>query len=960
MPKLILRCNYLKNAPPSHLENYVTYIGTRDGVEKSDNTTAHLPSTAGQKELIQDILKRIPDTKKMHEYYDYLQRPTRENASEFITQALENNLDIIAKKKNYMDYLANRPGVEKTGTHGLFSNEGESIVLSRVAEDVANHTGVVWTNVISLRREDAERLGYNSAAQWQALLRSRVDLLCENYRIDSRNLKWYAAFHNESHHPHVHLVVYSSNPSEGYLTKKGIDAMRSAYAHDIFRQEFMSIYERKTEQRERLKEQADKSLLFQLRQMQQGVCHNEKIAEQMQILSKRLGNTGGKKVYGYLKADVKAIVNSIVDELAKEEPVAACYRAWLESKNEILHYYKDTLPEPPPLSSQKELKSIKNMVIREAVRFGEGCLYSEEEGLSELEERCEESVWLTELQETEAENDESRSGIPETYADHISAGYSDEDISEMREAGAENDEDIQDSRNTDSSEKNESGYYAEWTDTYKEAGGYLYGTEEAEPDLEAAYEVMKEEAERGNAYAMYDMGKIYAQGIFVEPDQEKAAEWYGRALSAMLLSAQRKGNACLEYRIGKMYQYGFGTEANLAEAAEWFLSASEKEHKNALYSLGMLCLHGKGVEQDESKACQLFLRSHKQDNPYAAYELGKMYETGKGTEKNIMLAKNFYHAAFLGFLKLEKKSCDDTLWYRIGSMYLHGIGTEVNEAHAEKYLLQSADYGNTHAAYQLAKLYIRQETERRQREPDSTPDYNKIRKALEWLGEAATQGNPFVDYTLGKLYGNGVLTAREMDKVFFHLHRAADAGNVHSQYQLGVWYLTEEYKDIPKAVCYLTLAADQKNEFAAYRLGKLYLSGVEVPKNVVLAIQYLEASACAGNQYAQYTLGKLYFAGKDVEQDKEKAYKYFMSAAEQGNVYAAYFLEHWNDMPHLDLFLMASRLMHQLGHIIEEDISGRKRGGNRAGVDRKLARRMKEKKVAQGHAEDDKEMVQTQ
>ena len=220
MPKLILRCNYLKNAPPAHLENFVTYIGTRDGVEKSINTTMHLPSTASQKERIQEIVTTIPDTKQMHEYYDYLQRPTRENASEFITQALENHLDIIAKKKNYVDYLANRPGVEKTGSHGLFSNEGEPIILSRVAEEVANHKGVVWTNVISLRREDAQRLGYNSAAQWQALLRSRVELLCENYRIDSRNLKWYAAFHNESHHPHVHLVLYSTKPSEGYAGRK--------------------------------------------------------------------------------------------------------------------------------------------------------------------------------------------------------------------------------------------------------------------------------------------------------------------------------------------------------------------------------------------------------------------------------------------------------------------------------------------------------------------------------------------------------------------------------------------------------------------------------------------------------------------------------------------------------------------------------------------------------------------
>ena len=77
MPKLILRCNYLKNAPPAHLENFVTYIGTRDGVEKSINTTMHLPSTASQKERIQEIVTTIPDTKQMHEYYDYLQRPTR-------------------------------------------------------------------------------------------------------------------------------------------------------------------------------------------------------------------------------------------------------------------------------------------------------------------------------------------------------------------------------------------------------------------------------------------------------------------------------------------------------------------------------------------------------------------------------------------------------------------------------------------------------------------------------------------------------------------------------------------------------------------------------------------------------------------------------------------------------------------------------------------------------------------
>ena len=927
MPKLILRCNYLKNAPPSHLANYMNYISTREGVEKIDNTCGLLPATVKQKELIADILSKIEDADRIHEYYDYLQRPTRENETEFITQALENNLDIIAKKKNYIDYLANRPRVERIGTHGLFSNEGESVVLSHVAEEVANHPGVIWTNVISLRREDAERLGYDSAAQWQALLRSRVELLCENYKIDSRNLKWYAAFHNESHHPHVHLVVYSTNPVEGYLTKKGIDTMRSTYAHDIFRQEFMSIYEKRTQQREQLKEQANKSLLFLLQEMQSGICHNEKIAEQMMVLSKRLMNTGGKKVYGYLKADVKAIVNGIVDELAREEKVAECYRKWLESKSEILHFYKDADAEQLPLSEQKELKSIKNMVIQEAVRFGEGYLYTEDEGLNVLE---------TEREETEG-------------ADYL------EVAEDMVEVPTDYSDEEPETEDADGQE-----FYAKWTDAYKEAREYLYGTPQMEPDEEAAYEIMKEEAEQGNAYAMADMGKMYAQGIFVDADQTTAQEWYEKALKAMLVVEDRKENTYLEYRIGKMYQYGLGTEENLPEAANWFEMASGKEHKYALYSLGMLYLHGKGVEQDEEKACQLFQRSHKKGNPYASFELGKLYEAGRGAERNVELAGKCYRVAFLGFLNLEKKSRDDTLWYRIGMMYLRGIGSEADEKEAEKYLRKSTDYGNTHAAYQLAKLYIRQETEKLKYNPEEIPDYEKIKQAMGWLVAASEQGNSFADYALGKLYADGELTAKDMEKAFYYLHRAADADNAYAQYRLGRLYLLDEYKNIRKAIHYLILAANRKNEFASYQLGKLYLAGIEVEKNSKLAIRYLEESAGAGNQYAQYILGKVYLMEKEVEQDRERAYEYFRLAAEQGNVYAAYFLEHWNDMPHPDLLLMATRLMHHLERIIEDDVSGKK-GGRRTGMDRKLARKIKSKKIAQGHARDDREeMVQTQ
>ena len=335
------------------------------------------------------------------------------------------------------------------------------------------------------------------------------------------------------------------------------------------------------------------------------------------------------------------------------------------------------------------------MVIREAVRFGQGYLYTEEEGFSELETRWEEGEAHTEWQETTSKKDSNEDITFELPDDAAALELDERDISDAV-------------YNTYNGPK----YYAAWTNAYKEARTYLYGTQETEPDAEAAYEFMLEEAERGNAYAMYDMGKIYTQGIFVEPDEEKAEKWYNRALSAMLAVNKEKKNACLQYHIGKMYQYGLGTGENPTEAAAWFSKAAEKEYSSALYSLGMLTLHGKGVAQDHAKAFALFQRAYKKGNPYAAYELGRLYESGTGTEKNQEKAEHCFCAAFSGFLNQEKKSRDNTLWYRIGNMYLHGIGTEADEVQAEKYFTMSADCGNTHAAYQLAKLYIRHEIQK--------------------------------------------------------------------------------------------------------------------------------------------------------------------------------------------------------------------------------------------------------
>ena len=225
LPKLIFTSQYLRDASPAQLENYIRYIGTREGAEKIDESKQFLPATGYQKQFIMQLIRDIPQVRDMLEYTDFLLNPTIGNASELISCALEQNVDSLGTRRNYVDYIANRPRVERVGEHGLFTDAGVPVVLKKVQEDVVGHKGPVWTHVISLRREDAARLGYDSASQWMALLRSKRAMLCRHMKIDSANLRWYAAFHNESHHPHVHLMVYSAKDNDGYLTKQSIDAM---------------------------------------------------------------------------------------------------------------------------------------------------------------------------------------------------------------------------------------------------------------------------------------------------------------------------------------------------------------------------------------------------------------------------------------------------------------------------------------------------------------------------------------------------------------------------------------------------------------------------------------------------------------------------------------------------------------------------------------------------------------
>ena len=179
MPRFILKWRYIKSGSPKHGENLVKYIATREGVEKCDESWKHQPATKEQQRLIKELINDFPDSAQSFEYQDYIAAQTKSTASEFISRTIEDNVDLIGKKENYVGYIAMRPRVEKQGSHGLFTQRDQEIDLPAVSKEVAEHEGAVWTTIMSLRREDAEKLGYDNAKAWRDLLRGQANKLAK-------------------------------------------------------------------------------------------------------------------------------------------------------------------------------------------------------------------------------------------------------------------------------------------------------------------------------------------------------------------------------------------------------------------------------------------------------------------------------------------------------------------------------------------------------------------------------------------------------------------------------------------------------------------------------------------------------------------------------------------------------------------------------------------------------------
>ena len=363
MAKIIVSCRFQKSA--NDMADLIRYMATREGVEKLPSTEKFRIATQSQNDLILSVVKHFPQSKKLLEYEDYYAMPTRENANEFLDAVAERYADRAEELKGLVSYISNRPGVEKLGSHGLFTQFDVPIDLDSVAERVAAHDGVIWTEVVSLRREDAERLHFNNADAWENLVRRNMNEIAKAHRIKVEDLEWYGAFHNTTHHPHIHLIIFSKG-QEGFLSEKGIKELRRAFGQDIFCDEQYKLATIETGYRNELKNQL--SELLQQIQLRQSIPNADYYLLLLKKIRDEVQQQKGKKLYGYLPKKTKKLVDFALREIAKDNSISQIYSKWNEINREKLSLYYDTKDKPDvPIEKNTELRSLKNLLIRTAL-----------------------------------------------------------------------------------------------------------------------------------------------------------------------------------------------------------------------------------------------------------------------------------------------------------------------------------------------------------------------------------------------------------------------------------------------------------------------------------------------------------------------------------------------------------------------------------------------------------------
>ena len=489
----------------------------------------------------------------------------------------------------------------------------------------------------------------------------------------------------------------------------------------------------------------------------------------------------------------------------------------------------------------------------------------------------------------------------------------------------------------------------------------IYDKQSKLEDFKEAERLLLFESKSGNVLAIHDLGKLYSTDKLGAKDEEKSFAYYQEALQGFMetepdsdfmfpCEPKYEGQimkpvdmrSYVWYRIGKMYCYGLGTEQDHEKAFDWFLKSANKDNKFAQYSLANLYYYGNGVEKDFSQAFLWYQKSSSQGQPYASYAIAQMYNKGEYVCQSGETAQRYYKDALLGFLELESKDqADDNLYYKLGTMFKKGLGTDINMDKAIDYFKRSAEMNNKNGLYEYGKALLLGEHISKDKE-----------KAVKLLEKAIKLENINAKRFLALEYISGEHLEQDIDKGLAMLTECAESGDIISCYKLGKIYFKGDIvlQDLDKAEKYLLLAED--NEYTQYTLGKLYLQ--EEKYDIQKAVDYFEKSADK-NMWSSYQLGKLYlFGAEGFEKDKEKATQWLTRSANNGNEYAQNIL---NNMEHYENIIITNTifsLFANLSRCIEEDYTQKYKSVRRM-VDSRLRRMIHRKKQSLGIKDDQPE-----
>ena len=876
-------------------------------------------------------------------------------------------MDRLTSRKNYVSYLANRPGAVKFGKHGLFSQSDEPVELEKTAKEIAAHGGNVWTHVVSLRRDSAQAMGYDNLKAWRDLVKRQIANIAKSQKIEMKNLRWYAAFHDKKTNPHAHIIVYSANEREGFLTNRGIEKIRSGFANDIYQDELHHLYQRQTDLRNLLKKESAEFMRRLVNDIAGNAFEDTELIKLVGKLNDQLKSVTGKKVYGYLKPEVKQTVNAIFEALAENDSIQKMYKLWREMEQQKHDVYSSAKLQFPTLVDNKEFKSVKNMIVQTVLDMNSPVI----------------DIEIEEPELTEKTDNDDITDIPPMFDnDNMADGdFTWNDKNAVT---------------SDTYKTPKSRYYLKWSNEYKEACRIIYDKSSKPEDFKKAEQILISESEKGNLLAIHDLGKLYSTDKLGEKNDEKSFSFYREALHAFTViepnadsmfpyepryEGQNMKSADMRsyvwYRIGKMHCYGLGTEQNYEKAFEWFLKSAQEGNKFAQFSLANLYYYGNVAEKNLKGAFGWYMRSAKQGQPYAAYAVGNMYENGESAEKDKKKSQGYYNQALSGFLKLEADGqADDNLFYKIGVMYKNGLGTEADMDMALEYFKRSAELNNKNGLYEYGKALLLGENIT-QDIPKAMDCLEKavrlgnlnakrflaleyisgehieqdIDKGIEMLTECAVGGDTLSCFLLGKIYFKGEFVNRDLSKAEKYL-LMADKDSGHACYYLGKLYQEEEKYDLDKSVEWLEKAVtyDDISANASYSLAKILLEDNKY-HDTQKAIKLLELSA-EENNWASFLLGRLYLFGtEDIEKDKEKAMEWLNRSADAGNVYAQNFLNESGSFENTMLANTVLSLFINLSRCIEDDYIRRYRSV-RTSADKKLRHMINEKKQALGIKEE--------